>query len=283
MKIEDDKYYTPVELADELILRTWEVIGSENISETIEPSAGNGSFSRLIPNCIAYDIKPEHPSIQQADFLKLNLEYKKGRLFIGNPPFGEKNRLIEMFYDKCCETGDYIAFVLPMSCFQNDIKLYKFDLVYSEDLGEQIYSDRLLHCCFNIYKRPESGTFNSKPDYRLKEIKIIEHRRKKGDYATGQNYEITTDFCYSMCNWGNGSFGKVPEYIGQYAQEVYFYCEDCRIVEKMKKLLEFDTIRKFASSISAKKVSVMRLYKYLYENIDGLTLLNKEIGQEALF
>ena len=28
-------------------------------------------------------------------------------------------------------------------------------------------------------------------------------------------------------------------------------------------------------SISAKKISVMKLYKYLYENIDGLTLKNK--------
>ena len=42
----------------------------------------------------------------------------------------------------------------------------------------------------------------------------------------------------------------------------------------MLKLLEFDTIREYASSISSKKISVMKLYKYFYENIDGLTLKN---------
>ena len=43
----------------------------------------------------------------------------------------------------------------------------------------------------------------------------------------------------------------------------------------MCKLLEYDTIREYVNSISAKKISVMKLYKYLYENIDGLTLKNK--------
>ena len=62
-----------------------------------------------------------------------------------------------IFYDKCCDCGDYIAFILPISCYKNDIKLYKFDLIYSEDLGLRYYTDRELHCCFNIYRRPTSG------------------------------------------------------------------------------------------------------------------------------
>jgi hypothetical protein len=40
------------------------------------------------------------------------------------------------------------------------------------------------------------------------------------------------------------------------------------------KLLEFDIIREYANSISSKRISVMKLYKYFYENIDGLTLKN---------
>ena len=83
-----------------------------------------------------------------------------------------------------------------------------------------------------------------------------------------------------MCNWGAGCLGKVPNFIGEYAQEVYFYCSDERIKTEMIKLLEFDTIRKYASSISSKRISVMKLYKYFYENIDGLTLKNavKEVS-----
>jgi hypothetical protein len=279
-KLDNDKYYTPIDLAKECINKTFEIIGRENITEIIEPSAGNGSFSNHIENCIAYDLVPENENINQANFLDLKLEYKIGRLFIGNPPFGIHNKLVVDFYNKCCDCGDYIAFILPISCYKNDIKLYKFDLIYSEDLDMRYYTDRDLHCCFNIYKRPASGSFNPKPDYTLNEITIIEHRRKKGEYHTGANKEIKDDYCYAMCNWGDGCLGKVPNFIGEYAQEVYFYCSDERIKNEMIKLLEFNKIREYANSISSKRISVMKLYKYFYENIKGLTLKNKveEIG-----
>ena len=52
------------------------IIGIENITEIIEPSAGNGSFSNQINDCISYDIEPESENIKQQDFLELNLEYK---------------------------------------------------------------------------------------------------------------------------------------------------------------------------------------------------------------
>ena len=273
-KIENDKYYTPVDLAKKCIDKTFELIGKENITEIIEPSAGNGSFSNQITNCIAYDLVPENENIKQANFLNLNLGYKIGRLFIGNPPFGVNSKLAIDFYNKCCDCGDYIAFILPISFYKNDIKLYKFDLIYSEDLGLKYYTDRELHCCFNIYKRPKSGLFNQKPNYNLNEITIIEHRRKKGDYHTAANKEIKDGYCYAMCNWGDGCLGKVPTFIGEYAQEVYFYCQDERIKNEMIALLEFNKVREYANSISSKRISVMKLYKYFYENIKGLTLKN---------
>ena len=56
-KLHLDKYYTPKELAKYCINKTYEVIGKENITEIIEPSAGSGSFSLQIPNCMGKDIK----------------------------------------------------------------------------------------------------------------------------------------------------------------------------------------------------------------------------------
>lgn len=190
MKIQNDKYYTPKDVAKSLIDKAFDIIGIENITDVIEPSAGNGAFSSQIENCTAYDIAPEAEGIIQADFLLEPLEYKKGRLCIGNPPFGNSNSLSVNFYNKCCEIGDYVAFIQPISQYQNNLQMYRFDLIYSEDLGIVKYSDRNLHCCFNIYKRPSNGLFNNKPDYRLKDVTIIEHRRKNGDYTTGKNKEI---------------------------------------------------------------------------------------------
>ena len=45
-----------------------------------KPSAGDGSFSLQIPNCIAIDIEPQHESIVKQDFFTFHLPYKKGRL-----------------------------------------------------------------------------------------------------------------------------------------------------------------------------------------------------------
>lgn len=210
MRIDLDKYYTPKDLAKRCIDKAFEIIGKENITEIIEPSAGNGAFSLQIPNCIAYDIKPEHPSIKKQDFLKLKLLYKKGRLFIGNPPFGSRMSLAKKFYKHCITMGDYIAFILPISQLNNTRSLYEFDLIYSENLGERTYTDRKLHCCFNIYKRPDKE-LNRKPVSRLKDITIIRQDSKK--------YESTQEYDLRMCYWGDGSAGKILEENETYSAE----------------------------------------------------------------
>lgn len=70
MKIKNDKYYTPKDLAKYLINKTIEIIGTNNITDIIEPSAGNGAFSTQV-KCTAYDIEPQHNSIMKQDFFIL--------------------------------------------------------------------------------------------------------------------------------------------------------------------------------------------------------------------
>ena len=43
-KIKNDKYYTSNELAEYCVNKTKEIIGKQNISEWLEPSAGAGVF-----------------------------------------------------------------------------------------------------------------------------------------------------------------------------------------------------------------------------------------------
>ena len=42
MKITDDKYYTPIYVANQCWEKVKNIIGLENISEAIEPSCGDG-------------------------------------------------------------------------------------------------------------------------------------------------------------------------------------------------------------------------------------------------
>ena len=259
-KIELDKYYTPVNLAKYCIDKTFEIIGKENITDIIEPSAGNGSFSNQL-KCVAYDIEPEHKSIIKQDYLKLELEYKKGRLIIGNPPYGRCMNLAQKFYKKSIQIGDYIAFILPISCFNNTQSLFEFDLIYSEDLGEHNYSNRQLHCCFNIYKRPING-LNKQKRIKLKDVKIIRQDSKQ--------YNEIIDYDIRMCYWGNGSAGKILKDNEHYAAEykIIILNDDIRedVIRVLNEVNWFDELNKIAML----KIQQFHIYNLLKREIPNI-------------
>lgn len=60
-KINNDKYYTPIELANHCIDVCVDVIGLDNITDVIEPSCGNGSFFHhdILKPSVGYDIFPD--------------------------------------------------------------------------------------------------------------------------------------------------------------------------------------------------------------------------------
>jgi len=112
-KINLDKYYTKIDTAKYCIDKTYEIIGENNISEAIEPSAGNGSFSLQVPTtCWAYDSEPEHESIIKQDFLTLDVDYLYGRLIIGNPPFGSRMNLAQKFFKKSMVIMSHLFYLL---------------------------------------------------------------------------------------------------------------------------------------------------------------------------
>ena len=76
-----DKYYTPSELAEYIVNKTKEIIGEQNITEYVEPSAGAGAFLDYLDKpYLAYDIEPEDSRVMKQDYLELELEYKRGVL-----------------------------------------------------------------------------------------------------------------------------------------------------------------------------------------------------------
>jgi hypothetical protein len=260
-KLHLDKYYTSEEVAQYCIDKTRQILKNEKISEVIEPSAGSGVFSKKIKNCIAYDIEPTDDSVIQQNFLLLNIPYKQGRLFIGNPPFGTRNTLSVKFFKKCIQLGDYIAFILPISQFNNNQQMYEFDLVYSEDLGLTKYTDRNLHCCFNIYKRPESG-LNKKKKYNFKDFKVLEYRRG-GSYKKPKEYDI------GFCAWG-ASLGKQIIEPGQYALELYVKIFNKEYKQRILDILTEEKIKNIKNHISTPKIEAWRIYEYISKNIKEL-------------
>lgn len=261
-KISNDKYYTSQELAKYCVKKTKEIIGEQNITEWLEPSGGNGVFLDFLPQGVySCDIEPEDDRITKQDYLKLNLEYKKGRCVIGNPPFGTRNTLSVKFYKKSIQICDYISFILPISQLNNNIQMYEFDLVYSEDIGIREYSNRKIHCCINIFKRNDDG-INSKPDYKLKDVTVLEYRR-------GGSYKIPKKYDYGMCTFG-GSIGKELECEGQYCQESYFIINKLEIKDKVMNIIKSTDWKNLYSCVGTPKIQTWKIYKYLKEKIPEL-------------
>ena len=258
-KLHMDKYYTPKDIAKHCIDRTYEILGKENITEIIEPSAGNGSFSLQIPNCIAYDIEPEDSEIIKQDFLELDMKYKDGRLFIGNPPFGSRNTLAVKFYKKSIQLGDYVAFILPISQLNNNQQMYEFDLIHSEDLGKQTYTDREIHCCFNIYRRPSSKELNLKSNYKLKDISITEVRLG--------NKEVV-DYDVGICAWG--SIGNEILHKDQYAKEFYIKIHNDKYKNRIIELVKNANWNELYPMTSTPNLLQWQVFKYLKEKIPEL-------------
>lgn len=266
-KIQNDKYYTPIELANYCWDKVFEVIGEENISEIVEPSVGNGSFlshKKYIPH-FAYDIEPEcessYTQIMKADYLQEQIIYLPGRLIIGNPPYGRCLNMAQKFYKKSVVIADYIAFILPISQLNNIRSMYEFDLVYSEDLGVRRYTDRNLHCCFNIYQRPESGELNKKPSAKLEDISI--YRQDSKGYSD-RPYDIR------MCYWGDGSAGKILKENEQYSAEYKIKVNNESLREEVIKVLSTFNWKEYLNCIAMRKIQQFHIVDVLKQSIDEI-------------
>lgn len=260
-KLHLDKYYTDMTLAKYCIDKTVEIIGKENITEFLEPSAGNGSFSLQIDNCRAYDLEPEHESVIEQDYLKLQLSYQRGRVIIGNPPFGSKMSLAQKFYKKSTELGDYIAFILPISQLNNPSSLYLFDLIYSEDLGVKEYSDRNIHCCFNIYRRPKNG-LNTRQSLKLQSVEIVRQDSRKF---------IDFEHDIRMCYWGDATAGRILSEGEHYSAEYKIKVHDELIRDRVIEVLSEIDWKAELNSTAMLKIQQFHIIQVLKRAIPGIT------------
>lgn len=266
-KIENDKYYTPVSLANYCWDKVLDVIDEENISEVVEPSVGNGSFLKHPRGFVhfAYDIEPECQSdttvIIKGDYLSQDINYLYGRLVIGNPPYGRCLNLAQKFFKKSVDIADYVAFILPISQLNNTRSMYEFDLIYSEDLGVQHYTDRDLHCCFNIYKRPESGESNKKPVAKLKDITIYRQDSK------GYNDK---EFDIRMCYWGDGTAGKILKDGENYSAEYKIKINNEDLKDEIIGVLTTFDWKEYLNCIAMRKIQQFHIVDVLKEHIKNI-------------
>jgi len=159
-----DRFYTKSSVVDNLLNE----ITLEDYDVVVEPSAGTGSWSSKIDDCVAIDISPEHPDIMRGDFLEDDFLFDEMKeenkiLVIGNPPFGRIGNKAIKFINKGAEFADTIAFILPRSFRKESLqrKINKnFWLVKDIDLFEESCflfrgEDYFAPCVFQVWERRE--------------------------------------------------------------------------------------------------------------------------------
>jgi ABC-type multidrug transport system fused ATPase/permease subunit len=111
----------------------------------IEPSAGNGSFFKLLPKdkVVGIDIEPKLDEIIEADFLKW-YPHSNNNITIGNPPFGLRGNLALKFINHAAKFSDYVCFILPQ-LFNSEGKgsckkrVKGLNLIHTEDIGSTYF------------------------------------------------------------------------------------------------------------------------------------------------
>lgn len=156
-----DKFYTKPEIA-QLCLDSIPG-GLDQYTTSIEPSAGGGSFSSLVPGCLALDLRPEAEGVIEQDWLR----YQRNRnadpldkvLVFGNPPFGQQNSLAVRFINHAAMFADTVAFILPLS-FKKPSVQNRLDphlhLVFEMDLPKKAFElegeDYAVPCVFQVWE-----------------------------------------------------------------------------------------------------------------------------------
>lgn len=213
-----DKYYTPEWLVKHTVAKTLEVIGKENITDMIEPSAGDGAFieeldrvaSELGIEVTYYDLYPSHPRVIKQDYKLLKKSYKKGRLVIGNPPYGTSSSLWKAFCKKSAKIADYVAFISPGTQYNANYYFKEGQMVYSELFEHVTYrgdaeyggKDTAVKTCLNIYK-----CFNREEDVDPRD-ELLERVINMNNHSNCVD-DIKTTYDYYISGWTNGVIGKI--------------------------------------------------------------------------
>ena len=267
-KLNLDQYYTSEEDMNYCVNKTLDILQENgySVSEFLEPSAGQGVFSNYLAtsglNVIAIDLDPKAEDIIKTDYLEYDIEYKKDRLIIGNPPYGSRLSLAKKFYNKSIEIGDYISFILPISQLNNTQMMYKFDLIHSEDLGELIFSgDRKVHCCLNIYVRPKNG-LNKKKSSKLKDIEIVRQDSRRYD---------SFEFDIRMCYWGDATAGKILKDNENYSGEYKIKIHNKDLKDKIINVLTNTDWKKELNSTAMCRIKQYHIVDILKREIEGIS------------
>ena len=163
-----EQFYTPQDLAIELVARVEKTLGPLKGKTILEPAGGTGSFIEAVRDSgakkvLSFDIEPLHPEVSKGSFLDQEIS-ETSVITISNPPFGRNNALSVPFFNHAASFSEAICFIVPRSWrkwsvtnrldmnFELELDI-DLDIDYVDARGEQISTKNRLATCFQIWRR----------------------------------------------------------------------------------------------------------------------------------
>ena len=253
-----DQFFTPKILAE----KCWNTFQKEvstnpglkiNLNDYtfIEPSAGDGSFLKILPkNSIGLDIEPRSDGIQKQDYLTwIPTDLSKKYIVFGNPPFGLRGHLALNFINHSYTFADYVCFILPQ-LFESDGKgsprkrVKGYNLIYSEGLSAMFYNPEgqeiKVNGVFQIWSKHSSNSkytikLNSEENmkvYSLSDGGTISSTRNKDMIGKCDVYIPST--CFGKENMKvYKSFHELP---GKKGYGIVFFKEKSKMIKKAENI-----------------------------------------------
>ena len=267
-----DQFFTKEDIAVQCVNAVKAAYSFESFDLIIEPSAGEGSFAKLLPadNSVAIEIDPDlckDNDYECKSFFDYQPPANRNRiLVIGNPPFGTQNKLSVDFFNHAAEFADVIAFIIPRTWNKQSIhnRLHEnFHLVQSIPLQEDcFYGDKATNvkCCFQIWERSL--------EKRTVEKKVLSHkdRRFLPYVKTSNDLKPPADADFVVLAYGSNP-GQVSTDLFQWRpKSVHFIKSKIGKRELMKRFaeLDFSCADDSARQSSLCKADLVRLYSERY-------------------
>lgn len=234
MRDDLDRFYTKADVAQECLDR----LDLSLYDLHIEPSAGSGAFSSLIPGSVAYDLAPAHPDVVEQDWLLLTpfeLPEHDSLLVFGNPPFGQRSTIAKDFIRHAVHLGaDTIAFILPttfnkrtnQSVFPADWRLVDSMVLSNSHFDLHGHGEIYIPCQFYVWTRradiAPGVDLREYPAPRPQEFQFVRRGSTDADFTV------------------NGNSGKVKDLdqVTNPKSEHYIHVHDRDQVQAVRAVLE---------------------------------------------
>lgn len=251
-----DQYYTLQDVAEKFY-GVFKDHFDPGLYQMVEPSAGTGSFLKLLPTgSLAYDVDPKYPGIQTADFLKIEIESDREIVIIGNPPFGKNASMAVRFFNRAARRANVIAFIVPRT-FRKASVVNRLDRHFHLLREEPVPSNAFL--------------FNSKPynvpaifqiwvrRREMREAWLVETKHPDFEFTTPERADVVVQRVGARAGRVHHNFNASPS-------SHYFISGK---VEHIMRQLDFASVTgNVAGNPSLSKAEIIWLYRQWIEGLN---------------